>query len=151
MKLRTQRPSDKPITSSGSRPSTLSVVTPGGQFEMARMADFVRGRLVAAASQGKCVRTAGWMDWISRDAPGTERVIEYEARMNLLLPTFDCTFVCVYDLSKLSGTMVVDVMATHPYVILKGKIRENSFYVPPEIYLRELLSDRKRALSDQRM
>lgn len=115
----------------------------GGQFEMARMVDFIRDRLVTAASEGKCVRTAGWMDWISRNAPGTERVLEYEARMNLLVPTFDCTFVCVYDLSKLSGTMVVDVMATHPYVILNGKIRENSFYVPPDIYLRELLSDRR--------
>ena len=35
--------------------------------------------------------------------------------------------------------MVVDIMATHHYVVLKGQIRENSFYIPPEVYLRELI------------
>jgi len=38
------------------------------------------------------------------------------------------------------GQMVVDIMATHPYVILKGRIRENPFFIPPTVYLKELLS-----------
>ena len=112
----------------------------GGHFDMTRMVGFLRDHLVDAATKGRCVRTAGWMDWVYRNAPGTERVMEYESRMNLLVPTFDCTFMCVYDLTKLSGHMVVDIMATHPYVILHGQIRRNPFYVPPEIYLSELLS-----------
>lgn len=112
----------------------------GGQFDMARMVSFVRENLESAAAAGRCVRTAGWMDWVYRDAPGTDRVMEYEARMNLLVPAFDCTFVCVYDLAQLRGAMVADILATHPYVILKGQIRKNSFYVPPEVYLRELLT-----------
>jgi hypothetical protein len=116
----------------------------GGRFEMDRMVGFVRERLVEAATHGQCVRTAGWMDWIYRDAPGTEQVMEYEARMNLLVPTFDCTFMCIYDLTKLNGETVVDIFATHPYVILKGQIRRNPFYVPPEIYLSELLSRTKK-------
>jgi hypothetical protein len=112
----------------------------GGSFDMARMVGFVRDHLVKAAAEGRCVRTAGWMDWMYRAAPGTERAMEYEARMNLLVPTFDCTFMCVYDLTKLHGEMVVDIMATHPYVVLRGHIRQNPFYIPPEVYLRELLS-----------
>jgi hypothetical protein len=112
----------------------------GGHFDMARMVGFVREHLAQAGAEGRCVRTAGWMDWLHRDAPGTERAMEYEARMNLLVPTFDCTFMCVYDLTRLRGETVVDIMATHPYVILKGQIRQNPFFVPPEIYLRELLS-----------
>lgn len=113
----------------------------GGSFNMERMVAFVRDRLGESAARGRTVRTAGWMDWLHREAPGSERVMEYEARMNLLVPTFDCTFMCVYDLSRLSGGMVADIIATHPYVILRGRIRENPFYVPPEIYLRELLVD----------
>jgi MEDS: MEthanogen/methylotroph, DcmR Sensory domain len=107
----------------------------GGHFDMARMVGFVRDHLVAATAEGRCVRTAGWMDWIYREAPGTERAMEYEARMNLLVRTFDCTFMCVYDLSKLHGEMVVDIMATHPYVVLRGQVRQNPFYIPPEVYL----------------
>jgi hypothetical protein len=118
----------------------------GGHFDMARMVGFVRAHLVQAAAEGRCVRTAGWMDWMYRDAPGTERAMEYEARMNLLLPTFDCTFMCVYDLTKVPGPMVVDIFATHPYVILKGRVRQNPFYVPPEIYLTELLSGPQKGL-----
>jgi hypothetical protein len=117
----------------------------GGHFDMARMVGFVRDRLDGAAAQGRQVRTAGWMDWVYRAAPGTERVMEYEARMNLLVPTFDCTFMCIYDLPKLSGQMVVDILATHPYVILRGQIRQNPHYVPPDVYLRELLSGAKTA------
>jgi hypothetical protein len=111
----------------------------GGQFDMERMVGFVRDRLVEAAAKGRCIRTAGWMDWMNRDAPGTERAMEYEARMNLLVPTFDCTFMCVYDLTKLHGELVVDIMATHPYVVLRGRVRQNPFYIPPEVYLKELL------------
>ena len=117
----------------------------GGCFDMARMVGFVRDTLTQAAARGQRVRTAGWMDWMHRESPDTERALEYEARMNLLVPTFDCTFMCIYDLSKLPGAMVVDILATHPYVILKGKIRENSFYVPPEVYLAELLSRQEGA------
>jgi hypothetical protein len=112
----------------------------GGRFDMERMVDFVRDHLVEAAAVGRCIRTAGWMDWMQREAPGTERTMEYEARMNLLVPDFDCTFMCVYNLATLSGELVVDIMATHPYVILKGRVRKNPFFVPPEVYLRELLS-----------
>lgn len=120
-----------------------------GQFDMERMCALIRDMLIDAANSGKRVRTAGWMDWIHREAPGTERAIEYEARMNLLVPTFDCTFMCIYDLSKLSGEMVVDIMATHPFVIMNGQVRQNAFYVPPETYLRELLAtNRDRKLSN---
>lgn len=104
------------------------------------MVGFVHDQLVAATAEGRAVRTAGWMDWIHRDLPGTERVMVYEARMNLLVPKFKTTFMCVYDLARLSGEMVVDIMATNPYVILKGRVRQNPFFIPPEIYLRELLS-----------
>jgi hypothetical protein len=81
------------------------------------------------------------MDWLSRNAPGSDRAIEYEARMNLLVPKFDCTFMCVYDLAKLDGKMVVDILATHRFTIFKGRIRQNSFYIAPEVYLERLLKD----------
>ena len=112
-----------------------------GRFEMERMVEFLLDRLAAAAAEGRHVRTAGWMDWMAREAPGTERVMEYEARMNQIAPDFDCTFMCIYDLSKLSGETVVDIMATHPYVILKGQIRKNPFFIPPEVYLKELIAE----------
>jgi hypothetical protein len=53
--------------------------------------------------------------------------------------------MCVYDLLKLRGETVADIMATHPYVVLRGRIRENPFYIRPEIYLREVFGAEVRA------
>lgn len=110
-----------------------------GRFDMERMIAFVRDALTGAKREGTRLRTCGWMDWIHRDAPGTERTMEYEARMNLLVPDFDCTFMCVYDLDRLPGETIADIMATHPFAIVGGEVRRNPFYVPPEVYLRDAL------------
>ena len=45
-------------------------------------------------------------------------------------------------LAKIGGKIVIDVMRTHPLVILGGVLQENPFFVPPEEFLREL-RDRK--------
>lgn len=125
--------------------STEDTYLAGGSFDIERMAGFVRSELEAAMRDNRKVRTVGWMEWIHTNPPGKERVMEYEARMNLLVPDFDCTFMCVYDLARLPGEMVVDLMATHPYVILRGSVRANPFYVPPATYLEELLAKREPA------
>jgi len=111
-----------------------------GRFDIEKMAGFVEDTLRAAQAEGRRVRTAGWMDWLHRDAPGTDRVMEYEARMNTLVPNFDCTFMCVYDIANLTGAMVVDIMATHPYVVLNRNVRQNPFYVPPDVYLKQRIA-----------
>ena len=71
--------------------------------------------------------------------------------MNLLVPKFDCTFMCVYDLHRLTGTMIADLMATHPYVIMNGELRENRFYIPPEQYLAEFLGVQRSARGTQEL
>jgi hypothetical protein len=114
-----------------------------GRFEMEQMVTFVQDRLTHARARGQRVRTCGSMSWLRRNAAGTDRAIEYEARMNLLVPKFDCTFMCAYQLDHLSGETVVDIMATHPFVILNGELRENAFYIPPERYLADLLRGRQ--------
>jgi hypothetical protein len=111
----------------------------GGRFDIDRMARFVEDTVATAKSNGRRVRTAGWMDWLHEGAPGSERAMEYEARMNLLVPKYDCTFMCVYDMAHLGGPTVVDIIATHPWVILNGRIRKNERYIPPEVYLHQLL------------
>jgi len=43
-----------------------------------------------------------------------------------------------YDLTKFSGDLVIDVMRTHPMIIIGGILQENPFFVPPDEFLREL-------------
>jgi hypothetical protein len=118
-----------------------------GRFEMDRMVSFVETALAGAKAEGKLVRTCGHMSWLRKNAPGSERAIEYEARMNYLFPKYDCTFMCAYYLPNLGGDTIADLFATHPYVIVNGEIRENSHYIPPDVYLGELFGQRKARLS----
>jgi hypothetical protein len=46
--------------------------------------------------------------------------------------------VCTYDLSRYSGAFIIDVMRTHPMIIVGGLLQDNPFYTPPEEFIREL-------------
>ena len=78
------------------------------------------------------------MEWSLRECPGVEQLVEYESRLNYLLSQFDDVVVCTYDLSRFSATVVMDILRTHPMVIIGGILQENPFYLPPEDFLQEL-------------
>ncbi|MGO9934665.1 MAG: hypothetical protein ACLPV8_23020 [Steroidobacteraceae bacterium] len=46
--------------------------------------------------------------------------------------------ICVYDLAKFGGDTVVDIMRTHPMIIIGGILEQNPFFAPPEESLYEL-------------
>ena len=77
------------------------------------------------------------MDWAA-EAPSTHNdLIEFEARVNEVWERHDDVVICVYDLKKLSGAMVIDIMRTHPLVLIGEVLQQNPFFVPPEQFLRE--------------
>ena len=40
--------------------------------------------------------------------------------------------ICNYNPSRFGATVAMDIMRTHPLVIIGGLLRENPFFVPPE-------------------
>jgi hypothetical protein len=82
------------------------------------------------------------MEWALEDLPGVHDIIEYETRLNKFLPGYDDIIVCTYDLNKFSAPIVIDIMRTHPQVIISGVLHENPFYMPPDEFLDELRSRR---------
>jgi hypothetical protein len=111
-----------------------------GCFEAERMYRMLEDVLrEAGSSPYKRVRTCGSMTWALREMPGTDELMEYEARVNQLTREHDCTLMCVYDVNKFSGRAVMDVLATHPMVVMGERIYENPYYVEPAEYLRTLV------------
>ena len=53
-------------------------------------------------------------------------------------PRYDDLVVCAYDLTKFGAGVMMDVLRTHPLVIIDGFLHENPFFVPPDEFLREL-------------
>ncbi|MEO6031080.1 MAG: MEDS domain-containing protein, partial [Burkholderiaceae bacterium] len=77
------------------------------------------------------LRIMGNMDWVFEKIPGAEDVIAYEAAVNEVLARNRQPAVCVYDLAKLSGAMVMDLLRTHPLSLIGGVVQENPFFTPP--------------------
>ena len=78
------------------------------------------------------------MDWLFRDQRAVKNLVEYEARLNGLLSNYDDPVVCNYDASKVGASVALDIMRTHPLVIIGGILRENPFFIPPEQFLEEM-------------
>lgn len=85
------------------------------------------------------------MEWALEDRPGVTDIVEYESRLNYILPRYDDTVVCTYDLAKFSAPVVMDILRTHPMVIVGEVMQENPFYTPPDEHLRELQARRSGA------
>jgi hypothetical protein len=88
-------------------------------------------------------RLMGNMEWALETLPGVTDIIEYETKLNYVTPKYPDPIICVYDLNKHSGSVIMDVLRTHPMVIVGGVLQENPLYVPPDEMLAEL--KRRRA------
>lgn len=84
------------------------------------------------------------MDWAGAGQSHIDDLIEFESRVNDVWRRHDDAVICTYYLSKFGGDAVVDIMRTHPMVIIGGILQQNPFFVPPEEFLREFRGRRAR-------
>jgi len=111
----------------------------GGTFDpdrmMASLEDLIRDH---AATGQPPMRLVGQMGWILSKPPGIEQLVAYEATVNEVLNRGRTPTVCVYDVRKLSGALLMDLLRAHPLTVMSGVLHENPFYTPAEELLREL-------------
>jgi len=81
------------------------------------------------------LRHAGEMHWALGSEPGCDRLLEYEARLNDLVPKLSLTGMCQYDRRRFPSETVRDALRAHPVVVLSGGVRPNHFYEPPDLLL----------------
>ena len=113
----------------------------GDRFDQDAMLALIEEVLQSGAAAGyPLTRFLGQMEWALLDKPGLDDLsfVEFETRVNYVSPKYDDPLICVYDLSKFSASMMIDVMRTHPVVLIGGVLQENPFFVPPDQLLLEL-------------
>lgn len=116
----------------------------GGSFNEVRMIaalDEMIGQHAATGRPAMCL--VGQMEWILSSPPGIEQLVSYEASVNEVLTRGKTPTVCIYDVRRMSGSLVMDLLRAHPLTVLNGVLHENPFYTPPDEMLAEL--KRRRA------
>jgi hypothetical protein len=109
-----------------------------GAFVPDRMLDFWDDTVSSALSaEGfSFVRSVGDTTWALREAPGVvDQLIVYESRLNRFLPLYPQVILCLYDIGRFSGELIVDVVKTHPKLLVRGAIVENPDYLEPDEFL----------------
>ena len=109
-----------------------------GRFDQDAMLALVEDVLGNGRQRFGLIRFWANMEWSLEEFPGVDDIVEYECRLNEVTARFDDVVVCTYDLNRFSATVVMDILRTHPQVIVGGILQENPFYVAPEQFLQEL-------------
>ena len=114
-----------------------------GHFDQDRMlAEFEQLASGNAKGTFPLSRIVCQMDWAAEGRSFVDNLVEFESRVNDVWRRHDDAVICVYDLAKFGGDTVVDVMRTHPMIIVGGVLQQNPFYMPPEEFLPELCARR---------
>jgi hypothetical protein len=116
-----------------------------GHFDPDRMLKVFEGLASGKASERfPLSRIVCRMDWAADDPSHIEDLVEFESRVNNVWRHHDDAVICTYNLAKFGGDTVIDIMRTHPMVIIGGILQQNPFFVPPEKFLPELRERRSK-------
>ncbi len=126
----------------------LEVATPqetylrGGRFNKDAMLTLIQEALKTGATLGfpltRLIAHAETVLWHPEDWSSVNEWIEYETRLNDVLPRYNDPVICTYDANLLNGSIAVDILRTHPVAIIGGLLYENPFFVPPQEFLRQI-------------
>jgi DNA-binding CsgD family transcriptional regulator len=108
------------------------------RFSVGQLISFLAVRLTQAAeSEFPLLRAAGEMSRVLPHPEGVADFFAYESAVNKIVKDKPAVFMCMYDLRRFGTSMLVDVLKTHPKVLLDGMVLDNPDYLTPTEYLTE--------------
>jgi DNA-binding CsgD family transcriptional regulator len=108
-----------------------------GEFTIEGMMRFLSERVDAAVEDDYgLLRAAGEMSWVLPGPPGRGDLFHYESALNDVVFEVPAVLMCLYDLQKFGADLLVEVLRTHPKVLLDRTVIDNPYYVHPAKYTR---------------
>jgi hypothetical protein len=77
------------------------------------------------------VRMSGEMCWALNGIPGSERLMEYEAKVNDVCAEVPIVSICQYDANRFDGATLMRALKVHPMMVVHGQVVHNPYYVKP--------------------
>jgi DNA-binding CsgD family transcriptional regulator len=107
-----------------------------GVFDPDTMIPLLQAQTDQALAEGyPALRITGEMGWTLRGLPGSERLIEYEAKLNGFFPGAKCIGLCQYDWRAFGPQLIMDVLSTHAVAVVNAIVYDNYYYVSPATVL----------------
>jgi hypothetical protein len=100
-----------------------------GAFSAAEVIDSWKAAMSEVMYGGRFDAVRAIETWSLRDVvPDRQELLALEAAMNRYLPLYPQVIVCMYDLERFGGGVVVDLLKTHPRMLLSGMVVENPYF-----------------------
>ncbi|WP_328649073.1 MEDS domain-containing protein [Amycolatopsis sp. NBC_00348] len=101
-------------------------------FSVDRIIAFWDEAVSAAMAAGyRFVRLGAEARWWHPQLPGLTELFRYEAALNDFTSRYPQAILCMYDISRYRENIVLDLLKTHPQVLMCGVLLENPYYSPP--------------------
>jgi hypothetical protein len=112
------------------------VYTPQGVFDPWEMEKALNKYYTASQANGRRnVRATSEMVWALDPVPGIENLLAYESRTNYFITGKHWIGICMYNVTKFSGALIMNVLRTHPFSLNGSVITANPYYENPDIWL----------------
>ncbi|MGF1584397.1 MAG: MEDS domain-containing protein [Bacteroidales bacterium] len=116
--------------------NTAEVYFKENKFDPERLLDLLKDFFQSSQSAGYTgARVIGEMPPKINQIEGGARLLEYESKVSMLLRDYPISAVCQYDARLFDGATILDILKVHPYMIVRGSVVNNPFFIQPEEYL----------------
>jgi two-component system cell cycle sensor histidine kinase/response regulator CckA len=107
-----------------------------GVFDPDGMIALLQSATDLALAEGyPALRVTSEMAWALRGLASSERLIEYEAKLNIFFPGSRCTALCQYNRRRFDPQVLLNVLCTHPVAVVGTEVYGDFYYVPPDEWL----------------
>jgi len=98
----------------------------GGRFSPDWVAEFWEEQAHSAAADGyELARGVAEMSWLAREPLDRHRLVDHEAWAQRFAAGSGLVLLSLYDLARLGGGILVDLVRTHPRVLVGGHVLDN--------------------------
>lgn len=116
--------------------ATYQVPTSDGAFDFAAVYAELQALIDQAQTEGyRGVRLVAEMTWALAVQEGSDWLTTYEANGNHLLDTNPFIVLCQYRRDRFDPRVVHDMLHTHPWALIEGRLCPNLYFERPELVL----------------
>ncbi len=104
-----------------------------GSFSPAEIVSCWKAAISEAMYDGRFDLVRAVETWSLQDVvPSLRELLALESEMNRYLPLYPQVILCLYDLEHFGGGVVVDLLKTHPRILMGGLVIENPYCLTPD-------------------